>query len=97
DRAAWVAEIHPDAETFPTPDWPEQGPYIGAEAWDFYEQAEEVWGGTSRPGPKEWEIIDAGDAVFAADPRSIAVRGSQAQLQFTLYGVVALRGGSRGC
>ena len=94
DRAAWVAQVHPDAKTFPTPDWPEQGPYIGgAEAWDFYEQAEEVWGGTSRPAPQEWEIIDAGDTLFAADPRSMAVRGSEARIEFKLYGVFRFRGG----
>ena len=75
DKAAWVAEVHLDAKTFPTPDWPEQGPFIGAEAWDFYERAEEIWGDTSRPAPQEWEIIDAGDTIFAVDPRSTALAG----------------------
>jgi ketosteroid isomerase-like protein len=92
DKAAWIALAHPDAETVPTPDWPEQGPYLGPEAaWEFYAQAEEVFA-TPPPEPEEWEIIDAGEKLFAANPRAIGVRGEDT-IDFNLYGVFTFRRG----
>ena len=92
DRAAFLAEQHPDCETIPMRDWPDQGPYVGPAQWDFYMEAEDVWR-SSKPPVEDMEIIDGGDKLFAAIPRFAEIRGSEDRMDFTLYGAALFRDG----
>ena len=92
DKAGFLAEQHPDCETIPIRDWPDQGPYVGAAQRDFYMEAEDVWR-SERPPIEDMEIVDAGDRLFVRLSRMARIRGSEEPMDFTLYGAATFREG----
>jgi ketosteroid isomerase-like protein len=92
DRAAWTDLMDPELETFPTPAWPEPGPFIGPDAaWDFYKQFEEML--ALRQAYTLTELIGAGDKVFICQEAPMRGQASAAEVGFKLWGVHTFRSG----
>ena len=94
DKAAWLADLDPACEAFPTAEWPENQPVRGAEAcWDFYVRNV----GAFEEGPFELrEIRDAGPhKVIANHHREMRGKSSRATVVYDLWAVVTLRGGKQ--
>jgi ketosteroid isomerase-like protein len=92
DKRAWTNLMDPELETFPTPEWPESGPFIGPDAaWDFYKQFEEIL--PLREAYETTELIDAGDSLFFCQEAPMRGRASAAEVGFRLWGVLTLRDG----
>jgi ketosteroid isomerase-like protein len=94
DTAAWLALCDPDLENIPPRDWPESDPVRGPEAvWDFFVEAQEVWGEESPPFEYA-EIIDAGnDKVVADIRREVQGKASGASVAWSYWQVGTLRNG----
>jgi ketosteroid isomerase-like protein len=90
DKEAFLAEMHPDAETIPDPTWPEQGPFVGEAMWDFHVEIEDAWGDATEPTV---DIIDAGDRLVAAVRRVTRGRGSDIPVDITFHAVVTFSEG----
>jgi ketosteroid isomerase-like protein len=92
DKRAWTNLMDPELETFPLPEWPESGPFIGPDAaWDFYKHFEEML-----PAWEAYEItelIDAGDSLFVCQEAPMRGRASAVEVAFKLWGVHTLRDG----
>src|SRR5262245_7438865 len=92
DKAAWANLMDPELETFPTPAWPEPGPFIGPDAaWDFYRQFEEMLAVSK--AYEFTEVIAAGDRVFVCQQAPMRGQASAAEVAFKLWCVYTLSGG----
>ena len=92
DKRAWTNLMDPELETFPLPEWPEPGPFIGPDAaWDFYQQFEETLALTE--AYEVTELIDAGDSIFHCQEAPMRGRASAAEVGFKLWAVQTLRDG----
>jgi ketosteroid isomerase-like protein len=92
DQRAWRNLMDPELETFPTPDWPEPGPFIGPDAaWDFYTQFEETL--ALSEAYELTEVIDAGDSLIACQEAPMRGQASAAEVGFRLWGVHTLGDG----
>jgi ketosteroid isomerase-like protein len=90
DRAAWLALCDPGIENVLPRDWPESGSIRGAESvWDFYIEAEKVWGASSY---EFVEVIDAGDDKVVAHQRGdMEGKASGAAVAFGYWPVFTIR------
>jgi ketosteroid isomerase-like protein len=86
DKVGWAKFMDPELETFPVPEFPEPGPFIGPDAaWDFYRRFADTMA-ASEPYETS-ELIDAGERVFSCQRGSLHGRGSGLEIEFTLWGV----------
>jgi ketosteroid isomerase-like protein len=91
DREAFLAELHQDAETIPVASWPEPGPYVGPDVWNFHVAFAESWGKASAPRPTE--IRDLGEKLLVRLERSATGGASGIGVDYAMYGVVTFRDG----
>ena len=91
DRSAFLAEMHPDVETIPLPEWPEPGPYVGEDVWNFHVGFAEAWGEATPPRPTE--LLELGDKLLTCLERTALGGASQISVSYSVYGVITFRDG----
>lgn len=92
DKAAWLLTQHPEAETHPPKEWPENGPIYGAEAiWDFYVENTNAF----EAGDFDVaELIDAGgDKVVLNQRQEMRGKSSGVSVVYDLWLVMTFRNG----
>jgi hypothetical protein len=91
DRSAFLAEMHHDVETVPFPEWPEPGPDVGEDVWNFHVAFADAWGEATPPRPKE--LLDWGDKLVTCLERTAQGGESRISVSYSVYGVITFQDG----
>jgi ketosteroid isomerase-like protein len=91
DRSAFLAAMHDDVETIPLPEWPEPGPYVGEDVWNFHVAFADAWGEATPPRPTE--LLDLGDKLITCLERTALGGASHISVSYSVYGVITFRDG----